>query len=120
MPPVAFEKANSEAGTSMEGPARVSRHAVVQEPNRCEGRNRRLAKELQSGSAPLKPEQSHASAVRSKHLNKEPGASHFLGIFGPMKAGRSAGFLLGSASVPPLSADRGSGIVAVDTFEGHS
>ena len=68
---------------------RAARDAVVQEPNLCEGRNRRLVHELQPSPTTLEPEQPHASAVRSKHLNKKPGASHFLGIFGPMTPGRS-------------------------------
>jgi putative transposase len=69
---------------------RVSRNAVVQESNRCEGRDRGLAKDAQRSEAALEPQQSHAFRVRSENLSKEPGTGRLLGIFGPKKSGSSA------------------------------
>ena len=70
-------------------PRRMPRNAVVQEPDRCEGRHRRLAEDVQRSQASFEPEQPHAAGVCKEHFNNEPGTSCFLGTFGPKKPGRS-------------------------------
>jgi len=77
-----------------EVPRRVSRDAVVREPNRCESRNRRLAAALQRGSTSLQPREPHASTIRTEILKQELSTSRLLGISGPKKPGRSPGIAM--------------------------
>ena len=72
-----------------EVPRRVSRHAVVPEPNRGEGRDRELAAGVQHGAAALEPRRSHAGGVRRAEPVNAANRGRFLEIVGPRKASRS-------------------------------
>ncbi len=72
-------------------PGRVPVDRVVQEQDRCEDRDRRLASALQRGSAPLEPRTAHAERVQEDVVTTNPGSGHPQVTGGPKKPGRSQG-----------------------------